>query len=519
MRNEMNVNATTADRKTLTESGFIDPANDSRRLKTLSLRAKGIVAFILMTGYALLIGVSTEGQRQGLLRVVEELEHAHRVEAQLLEINTSMARTLFAVNMSFSDDDLASSAIRSMIEIEASLSLMEAIKSRYPGVLILSGKLHALVRDLAQSPSLGALGVTRATLNELILELDGITQTAHAKRLKLLDEYRENYDRITLSGLAMLVIGLILLGAATAIFFSRLTWDISKLEAHAHDIVNGNRDTPLTVTRNDELGTLMRAVNRMQQDLRERERHIERSRLEQFHREKMVAVGSLAAQLAHEINNPIAAITGVASAISQVQRSQHCPNHGATCQPALILEQAKRISLITRQIADFTRPQALEPELLNLNELVRNTCSFVSYDRRFRRIALNTELDGELPAVRAIGDHLTQVLMNLLINAADALDEMPAEHQGTITARTHASQHEAVIEIIDNGGGIDAQTLRRVFDEYFTTKPAGKGTGLGLALSRELVQDAGGSLTLDSTPGHGTVARISLPLRVTAKTA
>lgn len=488
------------------------------RSRSLSLRAKGVIAFILMVGYALLVGVSTESQRQGLLRVVDDLEAAHRVEAQLLEINTSMARTLFAVNMSFSESDLAPSAIRSVIEVEASLSLLEGIQDRHPGVQLLAGKLHALVRDLAQSPTLTTLAVMRNALNDLIVELDAITQSAHARRLELLDQYHQNYDRITLSGLAMLVLGLILLGAATALFFSRLTWDIRKLEAHAKDIVKGDRDTLLPVTRNDELGSLMHAVNRMQQDLRERERQIERSRLEQFHREKMVAVGSLAAQLAHEINNPIAAITGVASAIRQVQQTQQCLNHGASCQPGLILEQAKRISTITRQIADFTRPQAQQADLLNINELIRNTCAFVSYDRRFRRIELSTELDGELPAIRAIADHLTQVLMNLLINAADALEEMPTDHPAAIKVRTVAETDEALIEIIDNAGGIDPDTLTRVFDEYFTTKPAGKGTGLGLALSRELINDAGGSLTLDSTPGRGTVARIRLPLRETAGT-
>lgn len=504
-----------------TADGLYEVADDEtrphdhlgRQPRSLSLRAKGIIAFILMVAYSLLIGVSTETQRQSLLTVVDELEKAHRTEAQLLEINTSMARTLFSVNMSFSDDDLASSAIRSMIEVEASLSLLEAIQDRHPSVLMLAGKLHALVRDLAQSPTLTTLGVARATLNELIIELDGVTKNAHAHRLKLLDQYRENYDRITLSSLAMLVIGLILLGAVTAIFFSRLTWDIRKLEAHAHGIVNGNRDAPLPVTRNDELGTLMHAVNRMQQDLRERERHIERARLEQFHREKMVAVGSLAAQLAHEINNPIAAITGVASAMNQVQQSRQCPNHGMSCHPGLILEQAKRISAITRQIADFTRPQPQRPELLNLNELVSNTCAFVSYDRRFRRIAMTTELDGEMPAIRAIGDHLTQVLMNLLFNAADALEEMPADHPARILVRTQALEHGAQVEIADNGAGIDADTLGKVFDEYFTTKPAGKGTGLGLALSRELIEDAGGTLTLESEPGKGATARIRLPLR------
>lgn len=495
------------------------PPQPPAEVRSLSLRAKGIIAFILMVGYALLVGLSTESQRQGLLRIVDALEAAHRVEAQLLEINTSMARTLFAVNMSFSDADLAPSAIRSMIEVEASLSLLEAIEDRHPGVMLQAGKLHALVRDLAQSPTLTTLDVMRNTLNDLSVELDAITQAAHKQRLALLDEYHQNYDRITLSGLAMLVMGLILLGASTALFFSRLTWDIRKLETHANEIVKGNREAYLPVTRTDELGSLMHAVNRMQEDLRERERQIERSRLEQFHREKMVAVGSLAAQLAHEINNPIAAITGVASAIRQTQQTHQCPNHGASCQPALILEQAKRISAITRQIADFTRPQALQSELLNLNELVRNTCAFVSYDRRFRRIELTTDLDGEIPAIEAIADHLTQVLMNLLINAADALEEMPADHAATIRVRTAGEADDVVVEIADNAGGMDAETLERVFDEYFTTKPAGKGTGLGLALSRDLIQDAGGTLTLDSAPGQGTVARLRLPLHLPAGSA
>lgn len=480
--------------------------------RPLSLKTKGILAFVAMVIYVVLIGTATEMQRQNLLEGVGKLEQAHRVEAQLLEINTSMARTLLAVNLTFSADDLAAASIRAMIEVEATLSLLEAIQGAHPEIARFSNSLHADVRDIAQAPSIDVLSRMRATLNGLIIELDRITQEAHAVRLNLLDDYRQNYDRITLSGLAMLVVGLILLGAVIAIFFSRLTWDIRKLEAHARGIVMGDRDSPMHVTRNDELGSLMRAVNRMQEDLRQHERNIERARLELFHREKMVAVGSLAAQLAHEINNPIAAITGVASAMSQVQEADHCPNRGRTCKPGLILEQARRISLITRQIADFTRPQTQRPELLNLNELVRNTCAFVSYDRRFRRISLSTELDDEMPAIRAIGDHLTQVLMNLLINAADALDEMPSEHQGEIRVTTRVGEREATIEISDNGGGIAPEMIERVFEEYFTTKPAGKGTGLGLALSRELIQDAGGSLVLDSTPGQGTTVRLTLPL-------
>lgn len=483
-----------------------------RRSGLLSLRAKGILAIVIMAGYAVLVGISTSSDRESLLRMVDTLEQVHRAEAQLLETNTSMARTLLAVNVAFSAEDLAAATLRAMIEIDATLSLVEALHSTYPTTIMPSSKLHALVRELAQAPDLGSLAVTREALNDLTVELDKITRLTHEHRLSLLDAYRKNYDRITLSGLAMVVFGLIVLGAATAIFFSRLTWDIRKLETHALDVVKGYRGNPLSVTRSDEIGSLMHAVNQMQTDLRERERQIERARQEQFHREKMAAVGSLAAQLAHEINNPIAAITGVASTMSVVQQSKCCPNNGQACQPSLILEQAKRISTITRQIADFTRPQALHRELLNVNELIRNTCNFVSYDRRFRHIALTTDLDGELPALHAVSDHLTQVLMNLLINAADALEDIPAEQIAAITVTSRCDGDTVLVEVKDNGHGMDASTLEHAFDEYFSTKPADRGTGLGLALSRELIAEAGGIITLESRLGKGTTARITLPM-------
>ena len=154
-----------------------------------------------------------------------------------------------------------------------------------------------------------------------------------------------------------------------------------------------------------------------------------------------------------------------------------------------------------------------EPQVLDLNALVSSTCNFIRFDKRFRSIHFEEALDPELPAITAVSDHITQVLMNLLFNAADALEEMPADHPAQILVRTQASESEALIEIADNGAGIDAVTLGKVFDEYFTTKPAGKGTGLGLALSRELIEDSGGSLTLESEPGKGATARIRLPLR------
>ena len=491
------------------------PPGGSRH-EGLSLKVKGVLAFVVFVLYALLVGIFTDAERQKLLLMVEDLERVHRSEELLVQINMSMARTLLSVNVAFSATDPLAAAPGAVIEIEATRSLLRSLEDKHPRILILSHELQALTNDMVEMPGRGVLAITRTTLHELITELDQITQATRNRKTRLLSEYRVTYDRVTLQGLAFAVLGIIVLGAATAIFFSRLTWDIRKLESRALDIVNGYRGEELDVTRRDEIGGLMRAVNQMQQDLRERERHIDRARQEQFHREKMVAVGSLASQLAHEINNPIAAISGIASAICSVRDSEDCPRQGASCKPELILEQTRRISQITRQIADFTRPQPLSPELLDLNQLIRSTINFVSFDRRCRGIELVPELDGEMPAVRAVADHITQVLMNLLINAADAMEENATG--GKIRIISRAEQEDAVIEVRDNGVGMDEKTLNKAFDEYFTTKPAGKGTGLGLALSRELIRDGGGTLVLESTPNEGTCARITLPIRAPVAT-
>ena len=494
------------------------PGKRAFRHAGLSLKVKGILSFAALVLYLVTGGIFVEAEARKLLQLVDDLERVHRAEEHLLQVNMSMARTMLVVNLAFSNEDPATTVPATVTEVEATRALLQPLEGTHPRVLVLSHQLEALVKDLLAQPGRGVLAVARGTLRELLAELDSITTATREQKLLLLDDYRVSYDRVTLRSLAFAVLGIIVFGTLTALFFSRLTWDIRKLEGRALDIVNGYRGAAIEVTRGDEIGSLMQAVNQMQHDLRERERHIERTRQEKFHREKMAAVGTLAAQLAHEINNPIAAISGIATVIHEVRQSHHCPNHHVVCQPELILEQTRRISTITRQIADFTRPQAHRPELLDVNQLIRSACGFVSYDRRFKGIDLRTELDPELPAVRAVADHLTQVLMNLLFNAADALEGMAAPRDGIVVS-TRATPAEALIEVADDGHGMDADTLARVFDEYFTTKPTGKGTGLGLALSRELIRDAGGTLTLDSTPGKGTLARIVLPLRSSARPA
>jgi signal transduction histidine kinase len=286
--------------------------------------------------------------------------------------------------------------------------------------------------------------------------------------------------------------------------------DIRRLEQQAEDIVAGVRSTPRPPTRSDELGRLMAAVNDMAGQLDERERALELSKRNYAHQEKMAAVGSLAAGIAHEIGNPIAAIAGIAASICETSRARGCVAHGARCQPDLILEQTRRVALITREISDFASPRAGQAELIDLNQILRTTCSFIRFDTRFRHIDLTLALDKDLPAVVAVADKIVQVVMNLLINAADAI-ETGTDRQPSIVVATRAVGTAIEVHITDNGSGMSEEVARRAFEPFFTTKPSGKGTGLGLPLCKSLIEDQGGSIGFERATGGGTTFRVSLP--------
>jgi Signal transduction histidine kinase len=159
--------------------------------------------------------------------------------------------------------------------------------------------------------------------------------------------------------------------------------------------------------------------------------------------------------------------------------------------------------------ADLSAPRSPAPELLNVNDLAQATCSFSRYDRRFRGIDLVLDLDRSIPAVRAVSDHLTQTLMNLLINASDAMEGV-VDRKSAVHVSTRALEDEVVLSVSDNGQGMDAAVLSRAFVQSFTTKPSGKGRGIGLYLCKALVEATGGHIELQSTPGAGTVVRIRM---------
>lgn len=479
----------------------------------LSLRAKGLIAFVAFALYIGLVGAVLSSERYRMLEIAGELETLHERGAAMLKashaINHSMLRVqglLHAATLGPTfGDDLA-------LDVELIQSSLQALQKFFPEFDDEMSRLSDYIADLRDAPSrsgLLALAEEERVLDRRITEIEG---TLRASRTALWEQYYRVNDRITMLALTMNLVGVIVFGALITLFFTRLAWDIRKVGERAEQVANGYRGEPLEITRTDEIGGLLGAVNRMQHELRHREQKLEVDRAQRFHRERMAAVGSVAAAVAHEINNPIAAIAGIAQTMTHADSPRHAVDGGRIAASArLILEQTQRISGISRQVAELTRPRAPTPELLDLNELVRNTCKFIRYDKRLRGIEMPLELDPGLPAVRAVADHVTQVLMNLVINAADALEGVK-DRPPAIRVGTRIDRDAVLLSVADNGHGMDADTLARAFEESFSTKPSDKGRGLGLYLCRDLVGQGGGSIVLASEPGKGTVATVRLPL-------
>lgn len=469
-----------------------------------SLRAKATFAFAAVVAYALLAGGVLSMQRARLVDNVEDLERLNKVEATLARANTFVGQAIIKINDGYFAVDPTRVVESVRLDIESASAALGGLADWAPAARAMNRRLDAAFAEAYRSGSHGALVELRSAVRRLALDLDRLSREAQARHDGVWTTYRTHYDTVTLSAAAMFMLGLALFGGFAMVFFRRLVWDLRTLSERAVEVVRGYRGQWLPVTRHDEVGDLMDAVNRMQHILREREQLIEVSRQQRFHQEKMVAIGSLAAAVAHEINNPIAAIEGVAQRISD-ERTRRCAS--SVCQPLLILEHTRRIVGITRQLSQLTSRHSTDPEWTDLNALAHGTCTFITFDPRFRDVKLALRLDAGIPAIWAVPDHVTQVLMNLLINAADALSGRGGERR--IDVSSAAADGMVRLVVADNAGGMGEAVARRAFDEGFTTKE--HGSGIGLFMCKTLVERGRGQISLQSRVGVGTVITVSLP--------
>ena len=355
--------------------------------------------------------------------------------------------------------------------------------------------------------------------------------------------------------LVLLVFGTILISRTTV-------KPLEKMIRVVQRVAEGDLDQRVPVVTQDEMGQLALTFNQMAERLKAQQRalnehvaalrrmnhELKQTQQEVIQSEKLASVGLLAAGLAHEIGNPLGAILGY---IGMLERSAGDPQE----QREYVKRAEKevyRIHRIIKDLQEYSRPTPRRLSVLDVNRILQDTVGLVTRQREFREVLLELRLDEDRPAVYADAGQFQQVLVNLLLNAKDAVRGkgqihlisrrtrfvVPAEFAATPPSRRNddlegvdfrllrkddpgrrwpflESQELVEIEVKDNGAGIAPEHLQRVFDPFFTTKEVGKGTGLGLSVSQRIVESFHGDIRIETQLQEGTSVRVRLPIAET----
>ncbi|HZS05536.1 MAG TPA: ATP-binding protein [Blastocatellia bacterium] len=281
-----------------------------------------------------------------------------------------------------------------------------------------------------------------------------------------------------------------------------LAGPLRRLTETTLDVARGNYGARTTLESNDELGVLADSINTMSQRIAADIARLREINQALIRTEKLATAGALATGVAHEVNNPLASISSLVQSLMARPREERDQQ-----TLRLILAQITRISGVLRNLMDFARPKSPERAPADINDVITKSLELARFDRQFRQLTVRTEMAGGLPLLALDADQMQQVFLNLLLNARDAV----AENQGgEISIATSRHDDEVRISIADNGSGIAPEHLTRIFDPFFSTKPHGQGTGLGLSVCDSIITAHRGRITVESNAA-GTVFTIAFP--------
>ena len=242
-------------------------------------------------------------------------------------------------------------------------------------------------------------------------------------------------------------------------------------------------------------------AQRLDVQIRRIRENLMRSQESLIRSEKLASVGILAAGLAHEIGNPIGIIMGLAELIAQ----EDLPQDEVKEYAEAILKSTKRIDRIIKDLLVFARPTSNEPPHTQVCEMIKDTLQLMKPQKDFKGIEVELDLKNCPVYAEIRPSHLQQVLVNLLLNAAQAM-----QGRGRVKLSMFTDEKQVFIRIEDNGPGIDKALLKKIWEPFFTTKKPGKGTGLGLPMSLRIINAYGGDITVETTPGRGSVFTLVL---------
>jgi len=266
----------------------------------------------------------------------------------------------------------------------------------------------------------------------------------------------------------------------------------------------------LSQARNKLLEANIRELNEVYDALREKLNELRRrnEKIRIFEEQlvkanKLSTLGELASSIAHEIKNPLISIQGFARRIGTTEDRDKLERYAK-----FIEEEADRLTQVLTKLLGFSRMDEPKKDLLNMNDIVDDTVLFMEHHlTRFKNVAISVEKKSDLPKVHVDRIHVQQTMVNLLMNAAQAMPE-----GGRIQIRTGMNDQYVFIAITDTGIGIKDEDLDRIFEPFFTTKEKEQGTGLGLSLCKRLIEANAGKIEVESKVGEGTTFTIMIPI-------
>jgi signal transduction histidine kinase len=293
---------------------------------------------------------------------------------------------------------------------------------------------------------------------------------------------------------------LVLVAAAAWVLRASVVQPVRELERAAGKVAAGDLTARIEVRGPGELGRLADAFDGMTRSLREGRESLIRS-------EKLASVGRLAAGVAHEVGNPLAAILGYTETMLTDSAARPIAPELRRDMLERVRAETERIHRIIRELLDYSRPPSEALEAVELGRVVDVTLSLVKAQARARGVEAEVALPADLPKVSAAPGRLSQVLLNLLLNAVDAM-----AGSGAVHVSASVVGDAVVLAIEDDGPGVPPELRTRIFDPFFTTKEPGAGTGLGLSVSQSIVESMGGTLGIVE-PRRERGARFEVRLR------
>jgi two-component system, NtrC family, sensor kinase len=266
----------------------------------------------------------------------------------------------------------------------------------------------------------------------------------------------------------------------------------------------------------DRLRTALGEINQFTENLEskveERTRQLQAAQKKLVQTDRLASLGQLSASVAHEINNPISGVLNLSMLLQRMLKDDGIPPNRIEefrKYLAQVTGETSRVGRIVSDLLAFSRRSKPQRIPADLSRIVRTTLSLVQHKMKLSNVAVEATLADDLPAVPCDASQIQQVVLNLLLNAAEATQSKTEPMVAVSTVRSHDG---VTLTVSDNGEGIPSENLAKIFDPFFTTKPEGKGVGLGLAVSYGIIQVHGGEIEVKSTAGVGTTFTVTLPL-------